>query len=55
MGGGSDGNFSGALGIPTIDGLGTLGDGYHTLHEHLFIDSISERANVIANIITNLK
>ena len=55
MGGGSDGNFSGALGVPTIDGLGTLGDGYHTLNEHLYIDSIAKRANVIANIIKLLK
>ncbi len=55
MGGGSDGNFSGALGISTIDGLGTLGDGYHTLNEHLYIDSIAKRANVIANIIKQLK
>ena len=51
MGGGSDGNFSGALGVSTLDGLGTLGDGYHTLNEHLYIDSIAKRANVIANII----
>lgn len=55
MGGGSDGNFSGALEVPTIDGLGTLGDGYHTLNEHLYIDSIAKRANVIANIIKQLK
>ena len=55
MGGGSDGNFSGALGVSTIDGLGTLGDGYHTLNEHLYIDSIAKRANVIANIIKQLK
>jgi glutamate carboxypeptidase len=54
MGGGSDGNFSGALGIPTIDGLGTLGENYHTLKEHIYIDSIEKRANVIANIISNL-
>mgnify|MGYP006237512103 FL=1 len=54
MGGGSDGNFSGALGVSTIDGLGTLGDGYHTLNEHLHIDSIAKRANVIANVIKQL-
>ncbi len=54
MGGGSDGNFSGALGVSTLDGLGTLGDGYHTLNEHLYIDSIAKRANVIANIIKQL-
>ena len=55
MGGGSDGNFSGALGVPTIDGLGTLGENYHTLKEHIYIDSIEERANVIANIVSNLE
>lgn len=54
MGGGSDGNFSGALGVPTIDGLGTLGENYHTLKEHIYIDSIEKRANVIANIVSNL-
>ena len=42
-------------GVSTIDGLGTLGDGYHTLNEHLYIDSIAKRANVIANIIKQLK
>jgi glutamate carboxypeptidase len=55
MGGGSDGNFSGALGVSTLDGLGTLGSGYHTLNEHLYIDSIAKRANVIANIVKQLK
>ena len=55
MGGGSDGNFSGALGVSTLDGLGTLGEGYHTLNEHIYIDSIAKRANVIANIIKQLK
>jgi glutamate carboxypeptidase len=34
-GGGSDGNFTAALGIPTLDGLGAVGDGAHALHEHV--------------------
>ena len=36
-GGGSDGNFCAALGIPTLDGLGALGDGAHALHEHVLV------------------
>ena len=39
-GGGSDGNFTGAMGIPTLDGLGARGQGHHTLEEYLEIDSL---------------
>ena len=51
-GGGSDGNFTAALGIPTLDGLGPVGDGAHALHEHVLIDSIAERAALHAALWT---
>jgi glutamate carboxypeptidase len=49
-GGGSDGNFTAALGIPTLDGMGAVGDGAHALHEQIDIDSIAERAALNAAI-----
>lgn len=53
-GGGSDGNFTGALGIPTLDGLGVMGDGAHTHGEHLLVSSIVPRATMLARLITGL-
>ena len=50
-GGGSDGNFTGALGIPTLDGLGVLGGGGHTLEEHLLIDSLVTRGRLMAGLL----
>jgi glutamate carboxypeptidase len=50
-GGGSDGNFTAALGIPTLDGLGPQGDGLHALHEHVVISSLPTRATLIAGIL----
>jgi len=47
-GGGSDGNFTGALGIPTLDGLGIPGDGAHADHEHILVDEIPGRAALLA-------
>jgi len=47
-GGGSDGNFTAALGIPTLDGLGAIGDGAHALHEQIVIESLAERAALLA-------
>lgn len=47
VGGGSDGNFVGALGVPVLDGLGIAGDGAHTLYEHILIDDIAARATLI--------
>ena len=47
-GGGSDGNFTGADGIPTLDGLGPLGAGYHTLEEHLLMDTLPRAARLFA-------
>ncbi|HLF28270.1 MAG TPA: M20 family metallopeptidase [Anaerolineae bacterium] len=47
-GGGSDGNFTAGLGIPTLDGLGAVGDGAHALHEHIVVESLAERAALLA-------
>ena len=51
-GGGSDGNFTSALGIPTLDGLGALGDGAHAAHEHIIISSLADRSALLATIWT---
>jgi len=53
-GGGSDGNFTAALGIPTLDGLGAVGDGAHALHEHVEIGSLADRAALLAGLIARL-
>jgi glutamate carboxypeptidase len=50
-GGGSDGNFTAALGMPTLDGLGVMGDGGHALHEHIIIRSLPERAALLAGLL----
>jgi len=51
VGGGSDGNFTAALGIPTLDGLGALGEGAHALHEHIIISELPRRAFLLAGLI----
>jgi len=53
-GGGSDGNFTGALGIPTLDSLGARGAGLHTLDEHIHIDSLAERGRLMAGLLMQL-
>jgi glutamate carboxypeptidase len=53
-GGGSDGNFTAALGIPTLDGLGAIGDGAHALHEHVVVADLPWRAALIAGLIARL-
>jgi glutamate carboxypeptidase len=53
-GGGSDGNFTGAMGIPTIDSIGVRGRDLHTLNEHVYIDSLVERAQLIAGLMLRL-
>ena len=50
FGGGSDGNFTGALGLPTLDGLGVCGDGVHTKQEHLLLSSLVPRARLLAGL-----
>ncbi|WP_456297874.1 M20/M25/M40 family metallo-hydrolase [Aneurinibacillus soli] len=54
VGGGSDGNFTAALGIPTLDGLGAEGKGLHAEHEHILIDSLPKRAALFANLLLRL-
>ena len=53
-GGGSDGNFTAALGIPTLDGLGVMGGGAHADEEHILIDSLPERAALLSALLLNL-
>ena len=54
IGGGSDGNFTAALGIPTLDGLGIDGDGAHTLHEYGLVPSIVPRRKLMARLLEML-
>ena len=53
-GGGSDGNFTAALGVPTLDGLGAVGDGAHALHEHIEVASLADRAALVAGLVARL-
>ena len=53
-GGGSDGNFTAALGVPTLDGLGPQGDGAHALHEHVIVDDLPWRAAFLAALMERL-
>jgi glutamate carboxypeptidase len=53
-GGGSDGNFTAALGIPTLDGFGAIGDGAHAIHEHVDIDALAPRAATIAGVLRRI-
>jgi len=53
-GGASDGNFTAALGVPTLDGLGAEGDGAHAITEHVVIDSLPRRAALLAGILERL-
>lgn len=50
-GGGSDGNFTGAMGVPTLDGLGVEGDRMHTLEEHIQVSSLAARGRVFAGLL----
>jgi len=51
VGGGSDGNFTAGLGIPTLDGLGGVGDGAHAVHEHIVVSELPRRAALVAGLI----
>jgi glutamate carboxypeptidase len=51
VGGGSDGNFTAALGIPTLDGLGAVGDGAHSTREHVLINTMPARAALLAALL----
>ncbi len=54
-GGGSDGNFTGALGLATLDGLGVAGAGAHTFEEHLLISSLAPRCRLLAGLLETLQ
>jgi glutamate carboxypeptidase len=54
VGGGSDGNFTAGLGIPTLDGLGGVGDGAHAQHEFITISELSKRAALLAGLIESV-
>jgi glutamate carboxypeptidase len=53
-GGGSDGNFTAALGVPTLDGIGVVGDGAHSLREHVVIRELPRRAALVAGLLATL-
>src|SRR5712664_3445167 len=51
VGGGSDGNFTAAIGVPTLDGLGAVGDGAHSANEHILIHTMPARAALLASLL----
>ena len=53
-GGGSDGNFTAALGVPTLDGLGAVGEGAHAAHESILIHHLVPRTALLAALLANL-
>jgi glutamate carboxypeptidase len=54
VGGGSDGNFTGALGVPTLDGLGAIGDGAHAAHESILIGRLADRTALLGTLVASL-
>jgi glutamate carboxypeptidase len=54
-GGGSDGNFTAALGIPTLDGMGAVGDGAHAAHESVVIEHLVPRTALLAAMIATIE
>lgn len=54
VGGASDGNFTAALGVPTLDGLGAVGGGAHADHEFVLVDTMPSRVDLLAGILTHL-
>jgi len=53
-GGGSDGNFTAAIGVPTLDGLGGVGEGAHAIHESILLDRVSDRIALLAGLVAKL-
>jgi glutamate carboxypeptidase len=53
-GGGSDGNFTAALGVPTLDGLGAVGEGAHAVNESVLVDRIADRTALLAKLVAAL-
>jgi glutamate carboxypeptidase len=54
-GGGSDGSFTAAWGIPTLDGLGVEGDGAHAVHEHILVADFPRRGALLAGLVRSLQ
>jgi glutamate carboxypeptidase len=54
VGGGSDGNFTAGMGIPTLDGMGGVGEGAHALHEYIVISELPRRALLLAEMIESV-
>lgn len=54
VGGGSDGNFTAAIGVPTLDGLGAVGGGAHADHEFVLVDTMVERAALLAALVARI-
>ena len=54
VGGGSDGNFTAAIGVPTLDGLGAVGGGAHADHEFVVVDTMPARARLVAGIVERI-
>ncbi|MFF1377415.1 M20 family metallopeptidase [Streptomyces sp. NPDC058308] len=55
VGGGSDGNFTAALGVPTLDGLGAVGGGAHADHEYVVVDAMAGRADLVAGLVRAIR
>ncbi|MGC4052500.1 MAG: hypothetical protein QM757_24475 [Paludibaculum sp.] len=53
-GGGSDGNFTAALGVPTLDGIGGVGEGAHAAIESILVDRIADRTALLALLVRHL-
>jgi glutamate carboxypeptidase len=53
-GGGSDGNFTAALGVPTLDGLGAVGEGAHASNESILMDRIADRVALLAGLVAEI-
>jgi glutamate carboxypeptidase len=53
-GGGSDGNFTAALGVPTLDGIGTVGEGAHAANESILINRMADRTALMAKLLAAL-
>ncbi len=54
-GGGSDGNFTAALGVPTLDGMGAVGEGAHAVHESVLIEHLMQRTALLAAMIASVE
>jgi glutamate carboxypeptidase len=54
-GGGSDGNFTAALGVATLDGMGAVGAGAHAVHEHVVVEHLGQRTELLARMIAGVK